>query len=154
MEFKLLEWSVTGLIQGIPLALLVAAAHKVALHRRKEDQKEALREIISESVRLIMTVGDNDPFGSEKLWSRARKRVYDEMYKKVHFLLDHKMTELDYEDEVRIREAFASFKDNLALFEIDSFPSLEIYYHGLIKKLRRVEWLGIEEPDKPLPFYD
>ena len=146
MEFSTLEIIRTGLLQGIPLALLVAVADIIRRYSTRRSQKKYIRTIISayvEQIRDAKEVPHPDPRSKTKIMATAdqvRKVVYDSMYKEVDKFLSHKTTQLDYDDEKKIRDAFGviNFMD-----ENQRIASLQIYEKTLFKGLMEVKWLKL-----------
>ena len=160
MEFKWLEWGVTGLAQGVPLVVIVGAYHFIRSSWRKENQKKYIREIISNHVEKIRDAKDKPQPGpkSEKIFkaSEIRKSHYAFMYKQIIDLLSHKAVLINYEDEETIRGAFyyinTAYRAHIFESGLDPLPPLEIYEERFIERLKEVQWLELEKPEHPLPF--
>lgn len=160
MELSTSELIKIGLLQGFPLVLLIGVYHLVRGQYKKRKQKKYISKIISTHVERILNAEDvpyPDP-KSKRVFKadEVRKSHYDYMYKQIDNLLSHKAVELDYEDEKEIRDAF--YYINLfeernkfsGVYEI--FPNLEVYEEKFIKKLKRIEWLKLEEVNALFSF--
>ncbi|MYC39853.1 MAG: hypothetical protein F4X55_02385 [Candidatus Dadabacteria bacterium] len=149
-----------GLLQGLPLVVLVGAYHLIRSWWRKQNQKKHLRKIISTHVKKIREAKDTpDPDPKSKVIYKAsevRKSHYDVMYKQIDDLLSHKAVLIDYEDEELIRRAFYYInrlnEKNKFFGYYEVLLDLEVYEERLIKHLKKIKWLQLEKPEHPLPF--
>ena len=77
------------------------------------------------------------------------------MYEQVDAFLSHKATELCYEEERELRDAFYSINLLMSSYMVSNFytfPSLETYEEKLIRKLKKIKWLKLQETNKSFSF--
>ena len=150
-----------GLLQGIPLVVLVGAYHFIRSWWRKQNQKEYLRKIISNHVKKIRDAKDipnPDPESDRVLYTAGdvRKSHYALMYKQIIDLLSHKAILINYEDEKLIRDAFyyinIAYRAHIFESRLDPLPPPEVYEEKFIEKLEKVKWLELKKPEHPFPF--
>lgn len=143
-----------GLLQGFPLVMFVGLYHVVRSYWKKYQQKKHIREIVSSYLEKIQNAEDFcDSEDPEKVLITAdqlRKIYCNSMYKDLDFFLNYKTTELSYEDEKEIRDAFYFVQ---FMEEHNGLPSLEIYKTSLIKTLKEIKWLELDKPSNPHPIW-
>ncbi len=159
MSLSVSESIIIGLLQGIPLVILVGIYYSVRSYRRKRYQKEYIRKIISTHIKRILDAKDTPDSNpkSERIYkaNEIRKSHYDYMYEQVNAFLSHKATEFCYEEEKELRDAFYSINLLMSSYMVSNFytfPSLETYEEKLIRKLKKIKWLRLQETNKSFSF--
>ncbi len=77
------------------------------------------------------------PNGKKFTKDQVRKTRYDELFRNVHEALFHKSSEISFEDEQKIKEAFKVIQ---FVHQNKQYHDIHVYEH-FFNLLRKVEWL-------------
>ena len=142
-----------GLIQGLPLALLLGTYHILLVYCRKQQQRRYVRNIVHGSLEKLLTLEDKEypPLGMIK-GDHIRRTIYDDMQRQIDSFFRHKTTDqISYEEESKIRNPFNVI--NWATGESkkkakkgeDIMLTVEICRNVLVKELKEIDWLKLDK---------
>lgn len=136
-----------GITIGVTVATLAGLFQLGAKWLRIHNQKRRIRKIISSHItRMKEAQGLTLPDGETRLEdNQERKIIYEALWREIDTELTHKSSEVSYEDEKKIREAF--FPINYFLKENEKrIPSVEVYENLMLTRLEEVKWLRHKIP--------
>ena len=147
------ELIITGLLQGLPLALLVGIYHLLSERHRKQGQRNYLRNIINDNIQNILTAEEiKPPFQGPPIpGDHIRRTIYDNMHRRVDSFLSHSRAsdKISYEEEVKIRNPFNTIDFFIKERERGlgeghiTLVTVEMCQKVLVKELKEVEWLEL-----------
>ena len=162
MDINWLELIITGLVQGLPfvlggaelaglVAIVVGPYHLWREYRRKKNQEDYIRDIISSSIKKMLSAKDiESPLEGSPipiLGDYIRKVTYDSMKKEIEsFLNERKASDkIEYKDKVGIRDIFHVME---ILLEVGGgeveLLSIEFCQAVLVEPLKEIKWLKLD----------
>ena len=133
----------TGITIGVTVAAIAAFFQLgVKLHRIQK-QKKRIRKLISTSVTdirkakpLVTSLG----FVALSV-DQERKITYQSLWRVIDIELSHKLSEISFDDEQKIRNAFLVLNH---ICQKDEEPDIGMYKDYLFEPLKKVKWLKLE----------
>ena len=137
----------TGIAIGVTVATLAGLFQLGAKLLRIHNQKSRIKEIISSHITQMREAQDLVPPNGETRFpeNQVRKTIYEALWREVDTELTHKSSEISYEDEKKIRDAFFLINHFLKENE-ERMPSVEIYENLMLARLEEVKWLKSKIP--------
>jgi len=143
------DWFWTEVTAGITIGITVAAIAGLfqlsAKWLRILKQRNRIKEMISSRIKQMQEAKDLTlPDGKTRYpEGQIRKIFYKELWREVDTELTHKSSEISYEDEKKIRDAFSLINRFLKDDE-NRMPSIEIYKNYMFTQLEKVKWLNLK----------
>ena len=140
----ILSGAAGGAIAGIVVAFILGASRWIAVKRRRQDEIDHIREMITNDRRGIYDVSvesaPGDPFTLN--CDVVRYALFDGMRRELEFALDGRSSEITFDEIRQIRRVFV--RDDLLESKAPGrSPEGLRYYDGIFADLEKIDWLKL-----------